>query len=102
MVHSQSWIETAPAVARLQPENFDWEGWCDYVKELLPMDIYYTWHILSQPHTFDYATEALYWDPLVPLAEFDDDVHQSIGGMLRTPLAPVGTPRRPTDSARTP
>lgn len=36
------------------------------------------------------------------LAEFDDDVHQSIGGMLRTPLAPVGTPRRPTDSARTP
>ena len=35
------------------------------------------------------------------LAEFDDDAHQSIGGMLRTPLAPVGTPRRPTDSVRT-
>ncbi len=38
------------------------------------------------------------------LAEFDDDAHQSVAGMLRTPLAPVGTPEArpaaPTKGAR--
>lgn len=77
-IHSPSWIETVPLLAKLQPDKFDWVGWCEYVKDLLPVDVYYTWHICTQPALFDYATEALYWDPMCPLTEFDPIVLQSM------------------------
>jgi sterol desaturase/sphingolipid hydroxylase (fatty acid hydroxylase superfamily) len=36
------------------------------------------------------------------LAEFDDDAHQSVAGMLRTPLAPVRKPTLPSASPPSP
>lgn len=81
-IHHPSWIETAPLLAKLQPCEFDWVGWCEYVKDLLPVDVYYTWHICTQPALYDYATEALYWDPAQPLTAFDPvvlDTMEAIG-----------------------
>ena len=61
-----SWIETAPRIVALLPpigdtDGFDWRGWCEYVQQFMPFDVYYDWHLYDQPYLFKAATHALYW-----------------------------------------
>lgn len=74
IIHNPTWLETAPKIEAILPGKFDWDGWCEYVQDLLPIDVYYTWHISTQPHLFDLAVEALYWNPAVPLPAFKNCV----------------------------
>lgn len=74
MIHRPTWLETAPQIQRLLPGAFDWPGWCEYIThyDVLPVDVYHSWYISTQPHLFDAAVEALYWPPAKPLCHFSE------------------------------
>ena len=71
-MHRPNWIETAHAVERLLPDNFDWRGWCVHVHDKLPVEVYHAWHIHCQPMLFQWAEEALYWKPDEKLTTFSE------------------------------
>ena len=69
MIHRPTWLETAPLIRRLLPETFDWNAWCEFMVDRLPVDVYQVWHISTQPYLFDAAVEALYWPPAMKLCD---------------------------------